>query len=246
MDREIKTSEVNQVELAQQVYGWLQQPGNSEIRKGANVILLMGGSNLDDVTQKAFELWSEDENRFIVTTPDKGKFSGDYSEPESERYFSKLVELGIPQEKILHKPVSKNTIEELDNLPTLLEEAGIKPTRVVIVDRPIHQKRAYLNALKLQPNIKFANAPADEDFDLQEPMNQLRTVEEIERLISYKDLVRPDIPMQVLRATAKLRETLKLQGIYEREKVHPRHLYKENPRIMHPTEKPWKSEEFNK
>ncbi len=245
MDRKIDTESlvVNQQQIAETIYGFLQQKDSKESRKGANVILLMGGANLDDVTKKVFEIWQEDKTRVIVTSPEKGYFSGEYDELEADRYYHELVKLGVPKDKIIHKPISKNTIEEFENFPRLLEKAGVTPNKVVIIDRPVHQKRAFLNALKLQPTIKFVNAPADENFDLSLPENQLRCVSEIERLISYRDLVRPTIPMEILRDTAKLRGILKQQGVHERERDHPRYLYKGNPRVMDPTEKPWRTED---
>ncbi len=229
------------------VYEYLKTEDLPEAREGTNVILLMGGSELEDITQKTYEMWLEDPSRVIVSTALRGKYSGDYPESEAERYFKRLVELGVPADKIIYEATSKNTIDELERLEPLLYEHGITPTKVLIVDRPIHQRRAFLNAIKIKPGIHFVNAPSEESFDLTDPENQVRIVEEIGRLISYKSLRRPDIPMDILRSTAEIRSELRKQGTYIRDEHHPRYHYKDIPdfseKIYLPSERSWQAEE---
>ncbi len=226
-------SRIDVNKLAEEVYGFIKQKSDPrEAREDANIILLMGSNDHETAAKKANELWKEDKTRIIVTTPKKGRFSPESTNEisEADDYNNILLRLKSEEKDgtkitIIHDPISENTIEELEALIPELEKEGVVAKSILLVDIPVHQKRAYLNAKKLLPDLKFVNCPANSEFDITVPENQCRLVEEVERLTVYKDLVRPYISREMLETTAKLRRHLINTGVYKKSEHHPRSLY---------------------
>lgn len=221
----LKSTERSQTptQLAEAVRQFVEQPADPiEKRSGANVILLMGGGSHEATAKMAYELWREDPNRVIINTTLRGTFSPESANtiPESEDYFRILSYLKENDKdsrenmQVFHKPVSTDTIKELMNFLPILESAGIKTCKVIIVDTREHQQRAYRNALKLQKGIEFINCPAGEELDPTEPEVQLRLIQEIERYTLYKDMITPHIPFEVMRAVVSLKKHLVKTGVY--------------------------------
>ncbi|MBI2103763.1 YdcF family protein [Candidatus Woesebacteria bacterium] len=232
-----KEAPFSPIKLADKIYSFVHQPPDPiEKRKGANIILLMGGNQHEASARKAYELWKEDSTRVIITTTKAGKFSPENSTQisEADDYYNILMNLRNSDTQVasniqvIHTPISENTIQELKNFPEILSEHGISINKVLLVDIPVHQKRAYLNALKLKPNVEFVNCPNDSSFDTSNPDNQLRLVQEVERYTVYKDMETPLIPMDIMRACAQLRRYLSNIGKYSKERHNPRSLYETN------------------
>lgn len=83
-----------------------------------------------------------------------------------------------------------------------MRKHGINPKKVIIVDRPLHQRREWATFAKTWPKIKFINCPADEPLIFNQFHLDI-AVSELERLKIYEkkgDLVKQDFPDNVLLA----------------------------------------------
>lgn len=84
---------------------------------------------------------------------------------------------------------------------------------MILVSRPFHQRRAYDTFRQQHPDTEYINCPSDEPLDTNDPVSNLRIVQEVERLFKYskrKEIGRQDIanlkiPYEVLKASAIVR-----------------------------------------
>jgi uncharacterized SAM-binding protein YcdF (DUF218 family) len=173
----------------------------------ADVIFILGGSSLAPVIHAA-QLYNDGYAPTIAFISIGGRFGGDHvwGIPEYLKYREILNDLGIPSNSVIFAGLSTNTLEEARLAIPFLKESGINPTKVILVARPIHQRRAWATFSKQQPTVKFINCPADEP-DANTELSRL--VAEIDRLIVYGTkgnlLARP-IPDEILKSIDKIRE----------------------------------------
>lgn len=247
---------LSNAELASKVYSFVEQKPDPETDyAGASAILLMGGDNHLATAKRAFELYLKT-GLPIVCTTNAGYFSEETSRniPEAEDYKRLLTDLenSYSSEHPEHQkhmrlfcrpnPDCTDTLKELIYFQAPLQEAGIAVKKVLMVDSPIHQQRAWRNACETVPNIEFVNCPAEVRFDPSNTKVQKRLIAEIERLSVYVDTGMVEIPIGILRAASELRNRLRKDGKYIKDKDHPRVLYKADP-----PEKFWRpGEVFNR
>lgn len=153
--------------------------------------------------KKAAELFKKGYSKYVVMVGIEGTFS-DYSWKEGQfaTYKNKLLGYGVPESAIIAEPTAPNSLEEaLKSIP-LMRKHGIDPRKVIIVDRPLHQRREWTTFAKAWPEITFINCPVDEPL-VYDQFNLDIAVGELERLKIYEkkgDLVKQDFPDNVLLA----------------------------------------------
>lgn len=220
--REISHNEVSQA--AETVFGYLKVENQPQ---KAEVIFILGGSSLEPV-KRAAQLYYEGFAPKIAFVSQGGKFGGEtiWGMSEVEKYKQILFELGIPESDILceedRSKQTRNTLAESKYAIPFLKEHGMQPKKMILVSRPIHQRRAFSTFSRQHPGIEYVNCPAIEPLDSNDPEQLLRLVQEIERLLDYGvrmgTIIYPEIPVEVLRSAAVLREFLrtneKTKGIY--------------------------------
>ncbi len=220
---------------ARSVYEYLKAESPREETSKGNIIMTVGGPNLEAVADKAYQLWVEDPSRTIMAFTSRGYYSSkDVTEKrlrEAELYRSMLVEKGVPEEKIYVNPEATNTTEEARLAAAYIGSLDERPEGVLLVDIPVHQMRAERSMqYELQSagidNIKLVNCPINDDPQYDDLNFLLRLVSEMERLTSYVEIEEPpSISTELLRQTAILRRYLAEQGVYNRKRDHPRQIY---------------------
>ena len=79
---------------------------------------------------------------------------------------------------------------------------SLSPKKVIIVDRPEHQRRGWVTFAKQWPGIDFINCPADEELKYDQKMLDL-CVAELERLKRYTkkgNILEQKFPKEILLA----------------------------------------------
>ena len=165
----------------------------------ANVIFILGGSTFSP-TEKAATLYKAGFAPAIAFTDVGGTFGPTNKVQTIDWYRENLLELGIPRTTMVWAPLSHNTLEEARVAIPFLREMAIDPRKVLLVARPIHQRRAWATFQKQWPRIKFVSCPADEPFDLTETSRLLAELDRLEKYASAGDLLPQIIPPEVQAA----------------------------------------------
>lgn len=186
----------------------------------ADVIFILGGSSLEPV-RKAAELYKAGYAPKIAFISTGGKFGGEkvWGIPENEKYKQVLVgEMGVPPEAIITEGLTTNTLAEAQKAIPFLENHEIVPRKMILVSRPIHQRRAYATFKQQHPDIQYVNCPANEEFVWNDIETQQRLVQEAERLLDYSqrkhDIEKQEIPHDVLMAAVTIRGVLRDNDLY--------------------------------
>lgn len=181
----------------------------SDEPKKADVIFILGGSTLYPIA-KAYELYKKEYAPIIAFISVGGTFGGQktWNMPEADKYKEVLLQKGIPESAILSDKLSSNTLKEAQKLIPFLNQNGIDVESLILIARPVHQRRALATFIKQHPELNYINCPANEPFSPDDPILVKRLVQEIDRVQAYADkgdIERQEIPEEVLDATEKLR-----------------------------------------
>ncbi|KKR84412.1 MAG: hypothetical protein UU32_C0046G0002 [Candidatus Woesebacteria bacterium GW2011_GWB1_41_10] len=154
-------------------------------------------------SKKAAELYKKGYSKYIVMVGIEGTFSDlSWKEGQFTTYKNKLLESGVPESAIIGEPLATNSLDEAQKSIPLLKKHGIDPQKVIIVDRPEHQRREWATFCKQWPKIEFINCPAEAPLEYAQKMLDL-CVAELERLKIYEkkgDIVAQVFPKEVLSA----------------------------------------------
>ncbi|MEU8767775.1 YdcF family protein [Streptomyces griseus] len=77
---------------------------------------------------------------------------------EAVHYRERALELGVPSSAVLVEVNARNTGENINFSKTLLEDAGVDVSSVLLVSKPYEERRAYATACKLWPGVEFVSA----------------------------------------------------------------------------------------
>lgn len=86
-----------------------------------------------------------------------------WNEPEAEVFAKKAIQMGIPEEKIIIETQATNTGENILLTKNLLGEKNIDPRKIILVQKPYMERRAYATFRKLWPDkiIRVTSPPID-------------------------------------------------------------------------------------
>lgn len=156
-----------------------------DVPQKADVIFVLGGSTINPI-KKAAKLFKADFASKIAFISIGGTFGSKYWKmSESAKYHQELLNLGIKENCILYDELSRNTLEEARLAIPFFKKNKLNAKKVILVSRPVHQRRAYATFAKQWPQIKFINCPADEKLTIHDKDLLLRLTQEIERLDLY-------------------------------------------------------------
>lgn len=182
----------------------------------SDVIFILGGASLEPV-KKAVELYNRKFAPKISFISQGGTFGGEklWGMSETQKYKEVLLEKDVPSSAIICQEInnkqSRNTKDEALFAIPFLRENGINPKKVILVSRPVHQRRAYATFLQQQPDITYINCPADEVFHSDVP-TIIRLIQEVDRLYEYgykkEDIMKQVIPNDVDQSVKILRDWL--------------------------------------
>ena len=185
---------------------------NQKLEK-ADVLLVLGSHDLR-VAERAAELFLQGYAPLVVFSGQVGKLTKDlWSEPEADKFTAVAIKLGVPPASIIIENKSVNTGENIIFSRKLLAERGIDPQRVLLVQKPYMERRAYATFKQYWPEkevrttstqISFADYPSPEISE-DEVINIM--VGDLQRIKIYPSrgyMVAQEIPDEVWRAYEKL------------------------------------------
>lgn len=179
----------------------------------ADLILALG-SNDTRVAERAAELYLAGWAGTLIFSGGAGALTRDrFDRPEAEIFADIARDRGVPARAILIEPHSTNTGENIVFSRRLLAERGIEPKRIILVQKPYMERRAYATFKKIwpepelivtSPESSFEDYPtADLPFDLV--VNIM--VGDLQRIRLYPGLgfqIEQEIPDEVWEAGQKL------------------------------------------
>ncbi len=136
-----------------------------------DVILALGSNDLR-VAEYAADLYLRGYAPLLVVSGNVGALTRDrFHKPEAEMFAEIALRKGVPAEAILLEADSSNTGENVRFSQLLLESKGIHPDRILLVQKPYMERRAYATFHKVWPGkqvivssppIAFADYPTSE------------------------------------------------------------------------------------
>jgi len=109
----------------------------------ADVILVLGSNDVR-VGEHGARLFLRGLAPTMVCAGHLGRLTaGRFEKSEAETFAEAAVGLGVPRSAILIENASTNTGENIDRSRALLASAGIHPARVILVQKPYMERRAW-------------------------------------------------------------------------------------------------------
>ena len=104
------------------------------------------------VAERGVELFHAGLAPMLVFSGGLGSITrGLWTEPEAEKFAAIAVSLGVPRDRILAETASSNTGENVLFTRRLLEARGVAVRRVLLVQKPYMERRAYATFRKVWP-----------------------------------------------------------------------------------------------
>src|SRR3989344_1400942 len=181
--------------------------------KKADLIMVMGSHDIQ-VAERGAELFFEGYAPLVLVTGGLGKITRKlWEKTEAEVFSDRMVEMGVPKEKIIIESKSANTGENVSNSKKLLLSKKILIKKVVLVQKPYMERRAYaivkklwpeLSVMVTSPQIKFGDY-VDSEMSHRDVINIL--VGDLQRIREYPKKgyqIVQKIPRTVWKAYEKL------------------------------------------
>jgi uncharacterized SAM-binding protein YcdF (DUF218 family) len=109
----------------------------------ADVILVLGSNDVR-VGEHGARLFLRGLAPVMVCSGHVGRLTaGTFEKSEAETFADAAVRLGVPPEAILLESRSTNTGENIDFSRALLASRGLRPSRVIVVQKPYMERRAW-------------------------------------------------------------------------------------------------------
>ena len=138
-----------------------------------------------------------------------------WNQTEAETFSNRAIELWVSSSDIFCEKEATNTGENIQKSIKLIKEKNILPTKILLIQKPYMQQRAFLTFTKQYslpyskvivtgPQISFEDYP-NNDINLTCLINVL--VGDFERLIAYSEIWyqdKIDIPIKVINAFDEL------------------------------------------
>jgi uncharacterized SAM-binding protein YcdF (DUF218 family) len=109
----------------------------------ADVILVLGSNDVR-VGEHGARLFLQGLAPLMICSGNVGRLTaGTFEKSEAETFAEAAVRLGVPREAILLESRSTNTGENIDFSRALLASRGVHPSRVLLVQKPYMERRAW-------------------------------------------------------------------------------------------------------
>lgn len=164
--------------------------------KKADMILVLGNRDLR-IAEYAAQLYLDGWASLLVCSgsgsihndkPGREQFVGT---TEAEVFANVAIKMGVPKESIVIENESQNTGENIKFAIQKLKDQGIEPKRIIIVQKPYMERRAYAagkiwlpktDLIVASPQISFERYPND-SMSMDQVMDSL--VGDIQRIKDY-------------------------------------------------------------
>lgn len=137
-------------------------------KQPSDVILVLGSNDLR-VAEHGADLYLHGLSPWIVFSGNVGRLTeGVFQKPEAECFADVALAKGVPTSAILIESRSTNTGENIIFSRELLARRGIDPQRLIVVQKPYMERRAYATFMNFwpgkdirisSPSISFDNYP---------------------------------------------------------------------------------------
>lgn len=115
---------------------------NHSLQK-ADLILALGSNDIR-VAEYAAELYLQGFAPLLMFSGNVGALTKDqFTKPEAEVFADIARQKGVPDEAMLLEPESTNTGENIDFSRRVLAAHGVAPTRIILVQKPYMERRAF-------------------------------------------------------------------------------------------------------
>lgn len=131
----------------------------------ADVILVLGSNDVR-VGEHGARLFLRGLAPIMVCSGHVGRLTaGHFEKSEAETFADAAVRLGVPPSAILLEPSSTNTGENIDRSRALLASRGIHPRRVIVVQKPYMERRAWATFKRRwpEPELQVTSPPIPYD-----------------------------------------------------------------------------------
>ena len=131
----------------------------------ADVILVLGSNDVR-VGEHGARLFLLGLAPLMVCSGRVGRLTaGRFERSEAETFADAAVRLGVPRSAILLEPASTNTGENIDHSRALLASQGIHPRRVIVVQKPYMERRAWATFTRRwpEPDVRVTSPPIPYD-----------------------------------------------------------------------------------
>jgi uncharacterized SAM-binding protein YcdF (DUF218 family) len=198
-------------ELAQKIWNYMLM--HQPLEK-ADVIIGLGTHD-STIANWTAELYLKGYAPCVLFTGDGRNPSENRLEREAELFTKIAQEMGVPKDKIFVEPNAKNTGENILFSKELLKERGIKAQKILVVQKPFMERRAYASFRKQWPDVEVIMTSPNisfKDYTLP-PLSRKEIigsmVGDCERMTRYAELgfqIPQEVPADVIEAAKKLRE----------------------------------------
>lgn len=124
---------------------------NHQIVK-SDCILVLGSHDIR-VAHRGAELYLQGFAQLILFSGNLGRLTEEiWTKPEAELFAEEAVRLGVPSDDILIENRSTNTGDNIRFAKALMEKSAISVNRVILIQKPYMQRRAYATFRKVWPD----------------------------------------------------------------------------------------------
>lgn len=132
---------------------WDYHHMNQHLEKSDCILVL--GSNDIRVADWAAQLFLDGQAPLIVFSGGNSNLTSEWTTTEADSFAERAVELGVPRDKILIENQSTNTGENIVFTRKLLTERHLNPKKIIVVQKPYMERRAYATFKKIWPEQQF-------------------------------------------------------------------------------------------
>jgi uncharacterized SAM-binding protein YcdF (DUF218 family) len=190
---------------------WNYQVMKQKLEKADAIIAL--GSHDIRVGEYAARLLLDGWAPLLVVSGGIGRLTEKWPKAEAELFAEAAIKKGVPKEKILVENKSTNSQENILFTKALLDEKGISIKRVILVQKPYMERRAYATFKKQWPGVEVVVTSPQisyEQYDLSDrpPEEKIHIlVGDTQRIKLYGEkgfMIPQEIPTEVWSAYEQL------------------------------------------
>jgi uncharacterized SAM-binding protein YcdF (DUF218 family) len=127
----------------------------------ADVILVLGSNDVR-VGEHGARLFLRGLAPLMLFSGNVGRLTaGRFEKSEAATFADAAARLGVPRSAILIEDASTNTGENIDRSRALLASAGVQPSRIILVQKPYMERRAWATFKRRwpEPDLQVSSPP---------------------------------------------------------------------------------------
>lgn len=125
------------------------------------------------VAERGSQLYLRGYGEYLIVSGGVGKLTADrFAKPEAEVFADIAREMGVPDDKIIVENKSTNTGENVRFTYSLLQEKGLQPCSLILVQKPYMERRTYATFRKQWPDPRTEFTVTSPQLDFASYPNQ--------------------------------------------------------------------------